>query len=155
MIDLFDELKALIARLDGDRVDYALCGGLALAVHAIPRATVDIDILVPREAVENAKASARRLGFTIEANVMKFAKGSVEIHRVSKIDQDSGDLLMLDILVVTPKTRSAWMSRQEVEWEQGRLSVVSKTGLIALKLLRNSGQDKEDIRKLKAGPRDG
>ncbi len=154
MIDLFDELKALIARLEGDEIDYALCGGLALAVHAIPRATIDIDLLVPRDALAKAKSAARLLGFTIEATVMKLAKGSVEIHRLSKIDPESGDLLTLDFLVVTPKTRSAWTTRQQVEWEHGRLSVVSKSGLIALKLLRNSGQDKEDIRKLKAKPRD-
>lgn len=29
--------------MDEDEIDYALCGGLALAVHARPRATLDID----------------------------------------------------------------------------------------------------------------
>jgi hypothetical protein len=153
LIDLFDELKALVSGFEAGAVDYALCGGLALAVHAIPRATVDIDVLVPASALERAKVEARRLGFVIEANPMKFAKGAVEIHRLSKIDADSGDLLMLDLLVVTSKTQRAWESREELELEHGRLFVVSKTGLIALKSLRGSGQDKEDIRQLKKKPR--
>jgi hypothetical protein len=46
MLDLFEELKAVIASLDKGGVPYALCGGLAMAVHGYPRATVDIDIVV-------------------------------------------------------------------------------------------------------------
>jgi hypothetical protein len=35
--------------------------------------------------------------------------------------------------------------RRKVEWEGGTLSVISPEGLIALKSLRNSGQDRDDI----------
>jgi hypothetical protein len=31
-VDLIDELKRLITRLDEERIEYALCGGLAMAV---------------------------------------------------------------------------------------------------------------------------
>ena len=44
---------------------------------------------------------------------------------------------------------SVWETRREVEWEAGKLWVVSREGLIALKSLRGSGQDKDDIRQLK------
>lgn len=40
-MDLFDELKKLIARLTEEKIEYALCGGLAMAVYALPRATLD------------------------------------------------------------------------------------------------------------------
>ena len=36
----------------------------------------------------------------------------------------------------------------DAEWEGGRLSVVSRDGLIELKQLRNSGQDIADIEAL-------
>jgi hypothetical protein len=36
-----------------------------------------------------------------------------------------------------------------VEWEGRHLSVISREGLISLKLLRGSGQDMDDIARLK------
>jgi hypothetical protein len=41
------------------------------------------------------------------------------------------------------------MSRREVEWEDGKLWLVSREGLITLKSLRGSGQDLDDIQRLK------
>jgi len=43
MIDIIDELKGLISQLDQGGIDYALCGGLALAVYDRARATADIE----------------------------------------------------------------------------------------------------------------
>ena len=37
-MDILDELKALTQKLRGKNIDYALCGGLALAIYALPRA---------------------------------------------------------------------------------------------------------------------
>ena len=54
----------------------------------------------------------------------------------------------VDFLLVTPQIREAWDSRVESEWEGGKLSVVSPAGLIALKQLRRSGQDLDDIKAL-------
>jgi len=76
---------------------------------------------------------------------MEFQGGKVHIHRVSKIEQDTGEVLALDLLIITPEIRGAWDSRLQVEWEYGRLSIVSPEGLIHLKSFRESGQDKEDI----------
>ena len=56
---------------------------------------------------------------------------------------------MLDLLLVTPTILPVWKSRREVAWEHGTLWVVSCDGLIALKSLRGSGQDLEDISRLK------
>jgi hypothetical protein len=57
VIDLYDELSGIIDDFSRRGIDYALCGGLALAAHGIPRATMDIDLLVPPESLENARAS--------------------------------------------------------------------------------------------------
>ena len=46
MTDLLTELRSITDALDLARVDYALCGGVALAIYGIPRATVDIDMLI-------------------------------------------------------------------------------------------------------------
>ena len=154
-MDLYDEFKALIERLNDRELDYALCGGLAMAVHSAPRATMDIDLLIRPEALEGVMAVARDLGYTIKAEPMTFADGAVRIQRVSKIDPDSGDVLMLGLMPVTTALGEAWESRKEVEWEDGRLWVVSREGMIALKLLRGSPVDLEDVERLKKGLDEG
>ena len=120
-----------------------------MAVHGLPRATADIDLLILVEHLDKAKLLARTLGYTIDALPMTFSRGAIEIRRVSKIDPETGIVLSLDMLLVTPQIAEIWEARAEVEWESGMLSVVSRTGLIALKSFRSSGQDLADIERLK------
>ncbi len=151
MLDLYEELKAVIAKLNEAQIDYALCGGMALAIHGIPRATVDIDILIQKESLEKVQIITRGLGYIIKAEPKTFAQGAIEVHRVSKVDPEGEDLLSMDFLFVTPEIEQIWENRQKVEWEEGKLWVVSREGLIRLKSLRGSGQDLDDIQKLKEG----
>jgi hypothetical protein len=148
MLDLFEEFTALIATLESAGVEYAVCGGMAMAIHGFPRATVDVDLLVPPSSTDAAIAHGRNLGFTFPADPMIFAGGKIQIQRMTKIDRDSGDILSLDLLLVGPATTEVWGDRQRVRWEQGELWVVSKTGLVALKRMRGSGQDQDDINHL-------
>lgn len=148
MLDLYDELRAVTAGFDANSVAYALCGGLAMAVYGLTRATVDIDLLIPEECLGAAESTARELGYTIAAAPMSFAGGTIEIRRISKPDPDTGDLLMLDLLLATAPLTKVWHTRREVEWEHGGLWVVSREGLVALKRLRGSGQDLDDIVRL-------
>jgi hypothetical protein len=95
-------------------------------------------------------AAANNLDYRIRGKDMSFANGVIAIRRVSKVDPDAGDLLSLDLLLVTPSILPVWESRIEASWEGGNLTVVSSSGLIALKRLRGSGQDLDDIKKLEA-----
>src|SRR5690242_15588967 len=99
MFDLYEEFKALVSSLEEHHIDYAVCGGLAMAVWGAPRATVDIDLLILTEALEEAKRLARSLGFTIAAFPMTVGGGAIEIHRLSKIDSETGIVLPLDFLL--------------------------------------------------------
>ncbi len=150
-LDIYDELRKLISVLDEHEIDYALCGGMAMAIHARPRSTIDIDILILSESLEKVLPIALTLGYNIRGMDLSFARGAIEIRRVSKIDQESGDLLSLDLLLVTPEIFPIWESRTTANWEGGKLSVVSRKGLISLKELRGSGQDQDDIKALQAG----
>ena len=154
MLDIYDEFRRLIAALAKHKLDYALCGGMAMAVYQRPRATIDIDILIPEEALERVVTIAKELGYNIRGKDLSFANGAVEIRRLSKIDPEAGDLLSLDLLLVTPALRAIWETRTYSEWEGGRLSVVSRAGLIALKQLRKSGLDLDDIKALEQGGKD-
>ena len=149
-MDLLEELKKLTAKFDQVGVDYALCGGLALAIYARPRATLDIDVLIEFEALSKAENAATDLGFTLRAAPKEFKSGKVKIYRLTKIDEHTGETLGLDLLIVTPAIRSVWESRHTVEWDEGPLKVVSPEGLIFLKSLRRSGQDEDDIEYLRS-----
>lgn len=151
MFDLYEEFKSIVSALEKRGIDYAVCGGLAMAVHGLPRATVDIDLLILSESLEDAKAVVRSLGYTIEAQPMTFHKGAIEIRRLSRIDPGDGDLLMIDFLLVTPTVEQAWNNRINVASPKGSVYAVSREGLILLKSLRRSGQDLDDIERLKGG----
>jgi len=146
--DLLDEFRGLVAALEEAGVDFAVCGGLAVAVHARPRATLDIDLLLPRDQLEGARGVAMLLGYRIDAGLMVVRKDVMEMQRLSKPDPETGDLLSLDLLLVTPALISIWQSRERVAWEYGSLPVVSRSGLVQMKRLRGSGLDLDDIRAL-------
>ena len=149
-MDLLDELKKLIKKLGEESIEYALCGGLAMAVYALPRATLDIDIMIESSSLDKARDAARELGFTLSAIAMEFHGGKINIRRVTKIEPGTGEALVLDLLIVTPEIMQAWETRTRVEWEGGTLSVVSPEGLILLKSFRRSGQDQDDIQYLRS-----
>jgi hypothetical protein len=149
-MDLLDELKKLSLKLDQAGIDYALCGGLAIAIYAKPRATLDIDIMIDPVFLPQATRTVQELGFTLASAPMNFQDGAIKIHRLTKIDKVSGEHLVLDLLIATTKTKKALEDRLTVEWEGGLLKVVSPQGLILLKSFRNSGQDQDDIEYLRS-----
>lgn len=146
MVNLYDELVALARALDAAGVEFALCGGLALAVHGHPRATKDIDLVVRREDVALVKAVARACGFVLESLPMRFESSGVELERVSKVV--GADVLMLDLLIANDVLRPAWESRVRVAWGGGELPVVSRQGLIAMKVAAGRPQDLADLARL-------
>ena len=145
MLDLYEELRSVIAALDQNEIDYALCGGIALAIYDRPRATVDIDLLIAADSLDEVVEVAKALEYKVRGLDLTFANDTIEIRRVSKIDQETGFVLSLDLLLVTPKIQQIWDSRVRANWEGGKLSVVSREGLIALKKLSGRPQDLADI----------
>jgi hypothetical protein len=151
MIDLYVEFKAVLRALEKASVPYALCGGLALMVYQRPRATVDIDLIVPSEITETCIAAVAPLGFRSHPRPMRFEATGIEILRFCKVEPEGPDVLMLDCLLTThPTIAEVWQSRVRVPFEDGAVWVVSMEGLIALKRLRGSPMDLLDIQALQA-----
>ena len=144
-MDLFQEFATLTQALEAARIDYAVAGGLAVAIWGVPRATQDIDLLVPLTALNGALTVARQCGFAIEALPMSFHDGT-EIRRVSK--PDAGTLLILDLLLVTPNLEPAWQSRVRVPIEGGEIWVVGRAALISMKTAAGRPQDLADAQRL-------
>ena len=152
-MDIYEELKTLTTDLERQGVEYALCGGLAVAVHGHVRATVDIDLLLLPKDLEAAFSIASSLGFKIKGKPMAFADGKIIIRRTTKVFP-SGDFLPVDFTVVTEEIRTIWESRRRVELEDVTMTVVSREGLVELKRLRGSKQDLADIEYLERADHD-
>ncbi len=145
---LFDELHDIIEILEKSGIEYAVCGGLALAIHGFPRATFDIDILIQSESLEKAYELVAEKGYDIRGLDISFKERAVEIRRVSKIDAD-GEVLSLDLLLVTPKVEDVWETKEEYDWEGKDLWIVSREGLIKMKTLAGRDKDLIDLGRLK------
>lgn len=156
-LDLIGELERVIDALDAAGIEYALCGGLALAVHGYPRATKDIDILLRIETLDRALAAARTAGFDIPARKMMFGlkTGHVrEVQRVSKLDPETNQLLVLDFLLVNAELETAWADRVAVRSGERHLVVVSRDGLATMKRIAGRKQDLADLSKLEGNDDD-
>ena len=149
-MDIIGELREITARLDQERVEYALCGGLAMAIYALPRATLDIDLLIQVDSLAQARHAVEPLGFWVGTALMSFHGGKIKIARLCKVDSLTHEELVLDLLLTTDETAAAWNNRREVDWEGRKLKVVSPEGLILLKSFRRSGVDEDDIAYLRS-----
>jgi len=133
LLDIAEELDSIRNALFERGIEFAVCGGMAMAIYGFVRATVDLNLFVKPEDVRVIEDVAATLGFVIEPG------------RVAKIDAAAGDVMMLDLAFVTADNGDVWDTRQSVTWRDQPLPVVSLDGLIALKRLRGRLQDLADI----------
>ena len=147
MTSLLHELGELAAAFDDAGIDFALCGGLAMAAHGFVRATMDVDFLIREESLDEAYRVAGEKGFDIRGLDISFKERAVEIRRISKILGE--DILSLDLLIVTPQVEDVWASRIQLDFMGHKLSVISREGLIKMKTLAGRPQDLVDIERLK------
>lgn len=147
MATLFEELTKLVEAFEENEIEYAVCGGLAMAIHGFVRATLDIDLLILSDSLERAYEVAARLGFDIRGLDISFKQRAVEIRRVSKID-DEGEVLSLDFLLATPLVEDVWAGKTEMILANRKYSIVSRGGLIKMKNLAGRPQDLVDIERL-------
>ncbi len=151
MLDLYLELKKVVAALEQQGIAYAICGGLAVSIHAEPRATEDLDMLVLAQDLGRCEATLEPLGFRRYGDPMIFAQARVTVQRLLKFEVGGDDHVVLDLLLVgAPVLDTVWRSRQSFEWEGMKVWIVSRQGLIALKRLRGSPQDLVDIERLES-----
>lgn len=146
---LYDEFLRLLARLEQDQIEYAVCGGIAVVIHGFTRATKDIDLLIEPGSIVEAKAAVKRAGFPFEALPMNFPArdGSVtEVHRVSRVEGE--DILTVDLIVAGPGLEGVFRDRQTFDWNGRKLQVVSRDGLATMKRRAGRGQDLVDLQRL-------
>ncbi|OGK98504.1 MAG: hypothetical protein A3I14_18015 [Candidatus Rokubacteria bacterium RIFCSPLOWO2_02_FULL_73_56] len=151
MLDLYAELRRVVAALDAAGIPYALAGGLAVSIYTTPRATEDIDLLIARADRQRAVEALGPAGFRPAARPMPVAGGRLEIQRLTKIS--GADLLPLDLLLPAhPDLAALANDREHMILEDGRIWVVGLRALRTLKRLRGSALDRADLEAL--GPED-
>lgn len=146
MQDLHAEFRAVVERFNAGGIPYALCGGLAFAIHVRPRAAVDMDFLIQAVDLGRCQHVLIGMGYTPHPKPMTFGGGAVAIQRLWKPQEKGGDVLTAYLLIVNDEVMpGVWEGREEMRWEGLPVRVVSRDGLITLKRLRGSNQDLADI----------
>ena len=155
MVNLYDELVAIVRALERAKINYAVCGGMAMAVHGLPRFTKDIDLLIQREDLNDILELVRKKGFILDGGILPMGAGEKverDIFRVSKVIEK--ELVTLDLLLVNPPLRQAFESREYFEFLGHRMQVVSPAGLYVMKSIAGRPQDILDLKRLGLWPDD-
>ena len=148
-VNLVDELHSITAAFETAGLRYAVCGGLAVTIHGVVRSTEDIDVLVAPEDLPRVFALVEPLGYTIPAMLMTFGAGSDRERHVQRISKIVGSqVVTLDLLVADASLAGLLDDRVVVTLPQGKLTVVSRAGLLRMKKLAGRPQDLADIEKL-------
>ena len=145
-LQIKEELLRITHCLNSANLDYALCGGLAVAVHGYPRATKDIDLLVSADQLDRVREVLASIEYDLESGEIPFDKGSHKERRIFRVSRAVGhELFTLDLILVTPVFADVWETREDIELESQRIHVVSIEGLIKMKQLASRPQDLADI----------
>jgi hypothetical protein len=151
MYPLRQELLNVSRALTNAGVPYALCGGLAVALHGYPRATRDIDLVIRSEDLKQAMDAVGSLGFTLPAAPMVFRKGKPEEQRIERISRIEGEeVITIDFVLAGPFLEDVWADREVFDLDGESIVAVSRDGLIKMKRSADRAQDVADIQQLES-----
>ncbi len=142
--DFLDVLKALHEA----EVEYLIVGAHAMALHGVPRATGDLDLLVRPSALnaERVLAALRAFGAPLEAHGI----AREDFTRPGTVYQIGLPPRRIDLLTAISGVdfEEAWASREEIKIESKKVHFLSRDSL--LKNKRATGRDKDlvDLRLL-------
>ena len=145
MAQLLDDFRRLTTKLNSRGIEYAVCGGWAMAIHGFLRATLDIDLLILTDDLEKVMSIARETGYDVDGLPLNFDGGKTQIRRISRIDKESKQLITLDLLLVTETYSDAWTARRRVIWNDGEYSVVGRAGMKLMKKIAGRPKDLIDL----------
>lgn len=144
---MLNRLKDVFKSFQSHDVKYVVIGGIAAILHGVPRATLDLDIII--EATEtNAQCLLDAL---LEVNFgtasLTNAK-DVLSHEISVFQ----DRVRIDVQTKTPGLTftEAWKNHVTMKYQGQPFYVVSKMDLIKSKSASGRDIDLEDVRILKS-----
>lgn len=152
-MNLYDEFFSVVSLFKEVAIRYAVVGGIALAFHARPRFTRDIDLLVHQDDVSLLKVAMNRLGYEETAEPWILANTTLTLRRFLKVEGQ--DELMIDILIANTEEHARMIRDADLaESAAGLVPVATRQDIIRLKRSRNSDQDRVDISELEKNDKD-
>ncbi len=142
---MLEKLKLIFWCLEKHEVKYLVIGGIAAALHGVPRATFDLDILI-----EATGENVKRLLAALEEAGLGTA-GLVTPERLLKKEITVfEDWVRIDVQTRTPgvKFGQAWGRRKAMDYQGQRIWVLSKNDLISSKKAAGRRIDLEDVNSL-------
>src|SRR5258708_37744714 len=141
------DFREFCSLLNGEKIDYLIVGGYAVAFHGAPRATGDIDILVRPEPeyVVRLLAAIERFGFPTDdvtpdyllehSKILQLGRVPVQIHIMTSITGIAWE--------------DVWASRQEGLYGGVPVFFIGLSALLANKAAAARAKDVADIRALR------
>ena len=145
-VRLPNDLREFIELLNSHKVEYILVGAYAMAFHARPRYTEDIDILV-RPSAENARrleAVIQAFGF---ASLGLSAADFQDENRVVQLGRPPNRIDLLTTISGVP-FEEAWQGRQYGELDGVSMPFLNKDCLVRNKKASGIDKDLEDLKRL-------
>jgi len=142
---MLNRLQDVFKSFQQNEVKYVVIGGIAVALHGVPRATFDLDILI-EATTDNAQ---RLLTALTEAGFGTAAMTSAEDIVAHEITIFS-DRVRIDVQTSTPGIdfKDAWPRKKTLTFQEQDFFALSKDDLIASKRASGREVDLADIRLL-------
>lgn len=142
-MDLPPDFSDLLAEFDRSKVDLVVVGGYAVAFHARPRATKDIDLLLRGTAENLARAAEALSRFGAPRNVVD-ATRTLRSDEIVYLGQPP---LRIDLLRTIDGVDAAALFARAIEtsWQGVPVKVISLEDLIANKRAAGRPQDLLDV----------
>jgi hypothetical protein len=154
LIDLYKSLET-------HKVRYLLCGGLAINMYGVPRATADMDVILDLESenISNFQNAISEFGYKnlLPISLLELAdenkrKNMIQERNLIAFSFYSTiyQFVTLDILIDLPITfEDLWQRKEIRKTNFTSITLVSVEDLVALKTYSNREQDILDINSLK------
>lgn len=146
---VIDALRQFTAFLAGRKIAWALLGGIAVRVLAMPRNTFDVDLIIAVEDgdVGTVASAADEAGFDVDDAFRRGycdqLAGQSKFHVHAQIGTR---LVRIDVFVLGSEfERCVFQRRTSHETELGTLWIVSPEDLMLLKLLADRPRDRADV----------
>jgi hypothetical protein len=143
---IIEELYRLAEAFAENRLEYAVCGGLAVAIHGRPRLTVDIDIVVAAQDIERAAEIAASVGFDDVFGWVHLPSSKLGIDRLYRLNKFSGvEFLTLDLLEADSSKNAIFSDRETFDVEGRSIQSLSRAALITMKRDSDRTKDRLDV----------
>ncbi len=135
--------------LNRSGIDYALCGGIAVGVHGVPRSTTDIDVVIRSEPdLAAADIMLSKDGWFAPGSRIEFPDGFVLHRRMIGI---GGKAIVLDLLVQPPG--EDFLADRFLSELQGAAGwIIGRKSLVRMKRMAGRPKDLWDLDQLGESP---